>query len=181
MEPGGGMSLLREITERYRLEKILKSTRWGSVLRATDAMGGGTVVVKLLSLGADPVAEGERFSDLAVKLAALRHPSLPLVHDFGLTTDGSAFLVMEHLEGESVAALAGTAPKRILAALSPVVEGLALLAAHGLAHGNLSPDNLLLAAAPGGAKMLGLDNALLCVPGHAAGRETARFSAPGEL
>ena len=43
MEPGGGMSLLREITERYRLEKILKSTRWGSVLRATDAMGGGTV------------------------------------------------------------------------------------------------------------------------------------------
>src|SRR5689334_4486018 len=105
------MSPLREITERYRLEKIVKSTRSGSVLRATDVLGGGTVVVKLVALGADPAADGERFSRFAGALAALEHPSLPVLRDFGLTTDGSAFLVMEHLEGRSVATLAGTDPK----------------------------------------------------------------------
>lgn len=175
------MSPLREITERYRLEKILRSTRAGSVLRATDTLGGGAVVVKLIALGADPVADGERFLRFAEALAPLAHPSLPAVRDFGLTTDGSAFLVMEPLEGRSVAALAGTDPKRILSALAPVVEGLALLAAHGLAHGNLSPDNLLLATGPGEVKMLGLGTARLRTPGAASAAENARFRAPEEL
>ena len=175
------MSPLREITERYRLEKILRSTRAGSVLQATDTLGGGAVVIKLIALGADPVADGERFLRFAEALASLAHPSLPAVRDFGLTTDGSAFLVMEPLAGRSVAALAGTDPKRILSALAPVVDGLALLAAHGLAHGNLSPDNLLLATGPGEVKMLGLGTALLRTPGAAAAAENARFRAPEEL
>src|SRR5262249_10301293 len=142
------MSPLREITERYRLEKIVKSTRAGNVLKATDSLGGGAVVVKLLALGSDAAADGQRFPAYAGALAALEHPSLPTLRDFGLTTDGEAFLVMEHLEGRSVATLAGTDPKRILGALAPVVEGLALLASRGLAHGNLSPDNLFLATGP---------------------------------
>jgi serine/threonine protein kinase len=175
------MSPLREITERYRLEKILKSTRAGSVLRATDSLGGGTVVVKLLALGADPAAQGERFERFAAALAALEHRSLPVVRDFGLTTDGAAFLAMEHADGRSVATLAGTDPKRILSALGPVAEGLALLAASGLAHGNLSPDNLLLATGPGDVRMLGLGTALLRAPGPAASGENARFRAPEEL
>ncbi|HEY8021627.1 MAG TPA: protein kinase [Thermoanaerobaculia bacterium] len=175
------MSPLREITERYRLEKIVKSTRSGSVLRATDALGGGTVAVKLVALGADPAADGERFSRFAGALAALEHPSLPVLRDFGLTTDGSAFLVMEHLEGRSVATLAGTDPKRILTALAPVAEGLALLASRGLSHGNLSPDNLFLDTGRGEVKMLGLGTALFRIPGPAAGGDNARFRAPEEL
>ncbi len=175
------MSLLREITERYRLEKILRSTRSGSVLRATDALGGGTAVVKLVALGADPAGEGARFSAFASRLAGLEHRSLPVFRDFGLTTDGSAFLVMEHLEGPSAAELAGTDPKRIVAAMVPIVEGLALLAEHGIGHGNLSPDNLLFATATGEIKMLGLGTALLRAAGPAAGGENARFRAPEEL
>ena len=44
----------RELTDRYQLQKILKSTRFGTVLRATDTRSGQTVAAKLITVGPSP-------------------------------------------------------------------------------------------------------------------------------
>ena len=182
----------REIAERYRLEKILKSSRAGSVLRAIDLATGEVVVVKLLTPGSSPQAGLERFLRLAAGLAGLGHPSFPTVRDFGLSTDGSPFLVTEHVEGQGFETLAGGPPRRLISLLAGVVEGLKALAARDLSHGNLSPDNLLVVedgtGGLGRLKVIGLGSASFRSPGTGgvpdpavSGSPNARFRAPEEL
>jgi hypothetical protein len=145
----------RELTDDYRLEKILGSSRGSSVLRATHLATGRTVAIKLINVPAPATPSlaarlGERFGAYAATLAGLRHRNLPAVLDWGLTPDGSAFLVMESLDGVGFDAdsssAGGTAPDRILPLLAQALDGLEELARHGLAHLNLCPENLLLAA-----------------------------------
>jgi hypothetical protein len=147
----------RELTDDYRLEKILASSRGGSILRASRIDNGQTVVIKLINVpaAADPGLAPKvaaRFSAYAAGLAGLRHPNLPLVLDSGMTADGGAFLVMEQLEGVGFEAGdgpggAGVSPDRILPLLDQALAGLEELARHGLAHLNLCPENLLLVPA----------------------------------
>src|SRR5260370_38660767 len=98
----------RELTDDYRLEKILGSSRSGSILRASRIDTGRNVVIKLINVPApvDPAhAPGlaARFSAYATALAGVRHPNLPVILDSGGTPDGGAFLVMERLTGGRVA------------------------------------------------------------------------------
>jgi hypothetical protein len=147
----------RELTDDYRLEKILASSRGGSILRASRIDNGQTVVIKLINVpaAADPAAALKataRFSAYAAGLAGLRHPNLPLVLDSGWTTDGGAFLVMEQVDGVGFEAACapgggGAAPDRVLPLLAQALAGLEELARHGLAHLNLSPENLFLVPA----------------------------------
>src|SRR6202043_4295756 len=124
----------RELTDDYRLEKILASSRGGSILRASRIDNGQTVVIKLINVpgAADPAAALKatpRFSAYPARLAALRHPNLPLVLDSGLTPDGGAFLVMEMVDGVGFDAACapgggGGAPDRILPLLAQALAGL---------------------------------------------------------
>ena len=78
---------LRELTERYQLQRILKSTGSGTVLEAIDVSSGTPVVVKLVTAGTSPglAAAAPEFEKLARTLAWLGHPNLPVVLDFGFT------------------------------------------------------------------------------------------------
>ena len=80
--------------------------------------------------------------------------------DSGFTTDGSAFLVMELLEGKGLDTLAGAPPARVLTLIGQALDGLEALAGRGLAHHNLSPDNVFLASGGEQVKLLGLGSAL---------------------
>jgi tetratricopeptide (TPR) repeat protein len=182
----------RELTDRYSLDKILRSTRTGTVLRATDSRSGQAVAVKLMNVPspAELVQRAPQFEKLTAALEALRHPGLPVILDSGFTTEGSAFLVMELLDGRTLDTAAGS-PLRLLAILFQALNGLETLARRGLAHHNVSPDNLLLLAGSGAAqgaepsfeqppepvKLLGLGTAVFRGVG-AAPAETARFRAP---
>jgi hypothetical protein len=198
----------RELTDDYRLEKILASSRGGSILRASRIDNGQTVVIKLINVpaAADPAVAlkaAARFSAYAAGLAGLRHPNLPLVLDSGLTPDGGAFLVMEKVDGVGFeagcapgGAGTGAAPDRILPLLAQALAGLEELARHGLAHLNLSPENLFLVpaatAAPaasaldrtGGSapeqtvKLLGLGTPLFHLGEPWPDASSARFRAP---
>jgi serine/threonine protein kinase len=173
----------REITDRYRLEKILKSSRTGNVLRAADVRSGKTVVVKMINLGPAAQAGMERFERLAAALAGSLHPSFPEVLDSGVTTDGSAFLVFENLEGRGFESLAGGRGLRVVQLIGQVLDGLEALRERGLFHGNLSPDNLLVIRPQAdGVKTFGLGTACFRTP-EAAGADpqNARFRAPEEL
>lgn len=172
------MTQFRELTDRYALEKILKSTRAGTVLKARDSRTGQTVVAKLVTVTSPAVLvqKTPEMEKLGATLEALREPSLPAVTDHGFSTDGAAFLVMELLEGKTLDSL-GAPPQRVLDLLFQALDGLEALARRGLAHHNLTPDNLFVVGAPGAerVKLLGLGSALFQA---AAPAETARFRAP---
>ncbi len=174
------MTQFRELTDRYTLEKILRSSRAGTVLRGTDNRTGQDVVVKLINVTSPPllVQKAPELEKLGAALESMREPSLPAVADSGFTTDGSAFLVMELLEGKTLDALSGP-PQRLIGLLAQALDGLEALARRGIAHQNLSPDNLLVTGAPPAerVKILGLGGALFRTPGPAPA-ETARFRAP---
>ncbi len=172
----------RELTDRYQLEKILKSTRFGTVLRAADAKSGQTVAVKLITVTSPPrlVALAPEFEKLGATLAAMAgHPSLPAVLDSGFTTDGSAFLVMELLEGKGLDTFAGSPPAQTLERIAQALDGLEALAVQGIAHLNVSPDNLLVVETPVGeeVKLLGLGTAVFRPQGAEAAARPARTPA----
>ncbi|MEA2599660.1 MAG: eukaryotic-like serine/threonine-protein kinase [Acidobacteriota bacterium] len=177
---------LRELTDRYQLQKIVKSTRFGTVLRATDNRSGQTVAAKLITIGPSPglAAGAPDFEKLAGILGSLRHPNLPTVLDSGFTPDGSAFLVLELLEGKGLDGISGLPPARVLKIAGQVLSGLEVLAGRGVAHHNLSPDNVFLATSPAGdqVKLLGLGTAIFrprsSAIGGAVAPESARFLAP---
>ena len=158
------MVQFRELTERYKLEKILKSTRGGTVLKAVDLSSGRALAIKLIPLAPSTPLEASaaELERLARALMALRHPALPAVVDSGLTSDGSAFLAMELLEGKGLDGLSGAPPARVLTLLEQALNGLEVLASQKLAHGSVSPDNLFVADTPEGerVKLLGLGSAI---------------------
>jgi hypothetical protein len=175
------MVQFRELTERYRLDKILKSTRAGTVLRATDLRSGGPVAVKLIPLASPAALEAgaHHFERLAATVAALGHPNLPAVLDSGFSPDGNAFLVMELLDGWGLDSLTEAPPTRVLGLMEQALSGLEALATRGLAHGGLSPANVFVLSALewDRIKLLGLGSAIFRDPA-APGAEAAGFRAP---
>lgn len=165
---------LRELTDRYQIEQML--TRSGNVLRARDLQSQSAVAIKMVKAsGAALELAAPRFEKLAETLAGLRHPNLPLVLDWGFTTDGNPFLVMELLAGQRLDAIADPSPTRRLHLLIQALNALELLASKGVGHWNLAPGNLfVLSPAPAEqVKLLGLGTAVFGV-----GEEGGRFRAP---
>lgn len=173
----------REIADRYRLERILKSGSQATLLRAVDTETARPVAVKLLNPGSDP-SGFDRFATFAAAVEAIDVPSLPAIFDWGFTTDGFAFLVIELIDGRSFAGLAGTSHRRIASLATQALGGLEALAAHGVAHGNLSPENLLVEIPPGSGgqrlRLAGLGSSCFRRAGARDTTPGARFRAPEE-
>jgi serine/threonine protein kinase len=165
---------LRELTDRYQIEQML--TRSGNVLRARDLQSQGAVAIKMVKASGPALEQAApRFEKLGEILAALRHPNLPAVLDWGFTTDGSPFLVMELLAGQRLDALADPSPLRRLHLVLQAVNALELLASKGVGHWNLAPGNLFVVSSGPAeqVKLLGLGTAVFGV-----GEEGGRFRAP---
>ncbi len=174
----------REIADRYRLERILKSGPQATLLRAIDTELGRAVVVKLLNPGSEP-AGLTRFATFAGAVESIETPSLPAVTDWGFTADGFAFLVAEWIDGRSFAGLAGTSHRRIASLASQALGGIEALVARGVSHGNLSPENLLVEIPQGAAgqrlRLAGLGTSCFRRAGVLDNTQGARFRAPEEV
>ena len=136
---------------RYRLVHRLASGGMGQVWRAVDETLGRPVAVKLLSseLAAD---QGflDRFRTEARRTAALSHPGIVSVFDYGEIEEPNrtAYLVMELVEGAPLLAVLARegrlGPERVLDVVAQAA--LALGSAHqaGLVHRDVKPSNLLI-------------------------------------
>ena len=127
----------------------------GDVYRARDTRLDRTVAVKVLT---DAVATTDelrvRFEREARAVAALNHPFICVLHDIG-HQDGVGYLVMEYLDGRSLADRLKEGPLPLEQALKFATQIAAALAAahsHGITHRDLKPGNIMLAKS--GAKLL---------------------------
>ncbi len=90
------------VADRYRLHVCIGRGGMGEVWQATDEVLGRAVAVKLMLANAADPSAGDRFRLEAQTAARLSHPHVVGVFDFG-TWDGKLFLVMELVEGDSLA------------------------------------------------------------------------------
>jgi serine/threonine-protein kinase len=138
----------RVLAGRYRLESQLGQGGMGSVWRAEHLTLHSAVAIKLMDPAIAATPEGaERFQREAQAAASLRSTHVVQVLDYGVE-DGTPFLVMELLHGESLSAClereGRLTPTRTYAIISQVARAIARAHTAGIVHRDLKPDNIFL-------------------------------------
>jgi eukaryotic-like serine/threonine-protein kinase len=142
----------RTIDGKYVVSHCLGEGGMGAVFLAQHVGIGRPVALKVIQpeLLADPSA-AERFKLEARAAGTLRHPNIVNVTDFGVTdVDGRAvaYLVMEHLTGQTLAAVLdeqGRLPLRLVTDIvAQIAEALEAAHANGIVHRDLKPANIWL-------------------------------------
>ena len=149
----------------YEIQAPLGAGGMGEVYRAKDSRLDRTVAIKVLPphLSSD-VESSQRMEREAKAISALQHANICTLHDIG-SQDGTDFLVMEYLEGQTLAARLEKGPLPIEQVLKIGIEiSLALDKAHqqGIVHRDLKPANIMLTKA--GAKLMDFGLAKPTVP-----------------
>ncbi len=140
------------VAGRYAIEGKARTGGMATVFRAVDRQSGHPVAVKLLDL-LDPGSTA-RFAREAAALARLRHPGIVTYIDHGRHR-GRSYLVMEWLEGQSLADAmdTGLTPADTVRIGAAAAAALAHAHERGLVHRDVKPDNLVLAD-DGGVKVV---------------------------
>ncbi|MCC2333938.1 serine/threonine-protein kinase [Cellulomonas wangsupingiae] len=134
---------------RYRLLRRIAVGGMGEVWEANDDSLARAVAVKVLrNEFAGDAGFLERFRTEARNSAALHHPHIAALFDYG-EQDGSAYLVMELVVGEPLSDLLERepvlAPRRLLPVLAQTARGLHAAHLAGVVHRDVKPGNILLA------------------------------------
>jgi len=131
----------------YEIVAPLGAGGMGEVYRARDAKLDRDVAVKVLpaTVANDPDALS-RFEREAKAVAALSHPNILAIHDFG-TQDGVAYAVTELLEGETLRGRLDSGSVSVKQATDwalQIVKGLSAAHSRGIVHRDLKPDNVFV-------------------------------------
>jgi tetratricopeptide (TPR) repeat protein len=164
----------------YQLEALLGEGGMGQVYRARDTRLGRLVAIKVI--------RGERtqrpdfrirFQREAQATAALNHPHICTLHDVG-EQEGAPYLVMEYVEGQTLASRLREGPlplDQLLHRAAEVSQALAAAHERGIIHRDLKPANLMLTAA--GVKVLDFGLAKFTGPEASAMDATAAHTILG--
>src|SRR5205814_6667230 len=131
----------------YEIQAPLGAGGMGEVYRARDTRLDRTVAVKILPAHlADDAGARERFDREARAVSSLNHPNICHLYDLG-APDAISFLVMEYLEGQTLAnrLLKGALPlEQLLKYGIDICEGLEKAHRSGVVHRDLKPSNIML-------------------------------------
>jgi serine/threonine-protein kinase len=144
------------IAGKYKIVRLLGEGGMGCVYLGEQQLGTTTrkVAVKTLHkhLSHDPSIKA-RFQREVGTVAALEHPNTIQVFDFGTMEDGTLYIVMEFVQGRSVADIlekdGPMPPERVEHILRQVVGSLEEAHSHGIVHRDLKPDNVVLSERAG--------------------------------
>jgi len=168
LESGGLLS------DRYRLEELLGRGGMGEVWRATDLRLGRTVAIKAM-LPERSESDDERFYAEARVMAALHHPGIVNIYDFG-----DSFLVMEFVDGKPLSTLldeGGPLDSSTTARLTEqVAQALRVVHEAGIVHRDVKPGNILVDSG-GNARLTDFGVAASGADGDSV-LGTARYMAP---
>ncbi len=148
--PGVSPKLIGQVLDgRYQIEEVLGQGGMGMVFRATQTSVQRPVAVKTLNptLAAAPEFF-ERFRREAEVASRLRHPNIITIFDFGQTSGGTCYFVMELIEGESLKQLVKRDGPMSLGRAVDIVEQAARALAHaheqGVIHRDIKPHNVMV-------------------------------------
>jgi eukaryotic-like serine/threonine-protein kinase len=140
------------IQARYRLLRKLGEGGMGVVWVAHSLALGVDVAIKLIRSDRVDPDLASRMAREAQATARLGHPAIVRVYDHGTTASGEPYLVMELVEGETLAALLSRegklGPVEAIQLLLPVIDGLRCAHERGIIHRDIKPENVLVARDP---------------------------------
>ena len=158
------------IANNIKIEKMIGRGGMGTVYRATHLSLDRVVAVKIINpeFAADRDVS-QRFTREARLMAKLRHPKAAMIYDSGTLPDGRLFIVMEYVEGTTLADILEREKRLPYARAVEIAVSVCdiLSEAHslGIVHRDLKPGNIMLNGSDvfvldfGIAKMLKSDNA----------------------
>jgi eukaryotic-like serine/threonine-protein kinase len=140
----------RVLDGRWKIIDLIGAGGMGAVYRAEHTTIGKSMAVKVLHPRLGTKGDwAKRFEREAQVGGKIGHPNCVAVSDFGTLEDGSFYLVMELLQGESLGdILDREAPlpwRRALHITRHVLRGLGHAHEHGVVHRDIKPDNVFLA------------------------------------
>jgi len=163
----------------YEIQSPLGAGGMGEVYRARDTRLERDVAIKVLPehLSQKPEAK-ERFEREARAISSLSHPNICHLYDIG-QQDGASYLVMEYLEGETLADRLRKVPlplEQVLKVGAEICEGLEKAHRSGVVHRDLKPSNIMLTKT--GAKLMDFGLAKTMVPIGESSASLATMSRP---
>jgi serine/threonine protein kinase len=164
---------------RYVIEEVIGEGGMATVYGALHKLTGRPVAIKIMNpMLATDVVVRERFRREAKNAQKLAHPNIIDIFDQGDTEDGTAYIVMERLTGESLAEVVARGPMEVDRAISVMAQiARALARAHDLEiiHRDLKPENVFI------CKREDSEVAKLLDFGIAKSRFDSRLTNQGEL
>src|SRR5262245_9185720 len=139
-------TLVGRTISHYQVLSLLGAGGMGEVYLARDPRLDRTVALKILpgELAAD-AERMQRFTREAKAASALNHPNVATIYDVG-KSEGISFIVMEHVEGETIMARMGRpfTPSEVVDIAVQAADALDLAHAKGITHRDIKPANLML-------------------------------------
>ncbi|MDB5216574.1 MAG: Serine/threonine-protein kinase pkn3 [Myxococcaceae bacterium] len=150
------------VASAYRVEALLGSGGMGTILRATELSSDRKVAIKVMTAAAaaDP-EQVARFRREAKAVSSLTSKHVVRVLDFGELDSGAPYLVMEHLEGTTLADVVkehGALPvAKAVEYVLQAIHGIAEAHTLGIVHRDLKPANLFVVEHAGASTVKVLD------------------------
>jgi eukaryotic-like serine/threonine-protein kinase len=165
---------------RYVIEEVVGEGGMASVYRARHKLTEKQVAVKIMNplLASDPIVR-ERFRREARSAQKLAHPNIIEIYDQGDTEDGTAFIVMELLHGESLAPVISRGPfevDRAIHVMIQIARGVARAHDLEIIHRDIKPENIFLCRREDGSDLVKVLDF-----GIAKSRQDSRLTNQGEL
>jgi serine/threonine-protein kinase len=142
---------------QYQIEALLGKGGMGAVYRARHILLGDRVAIKLLPPEMRSNTEWlRRFQREGQAARRFRHPNAVTVYDLRTSADGTIYLVMEYVEGQTLDAelrkRGKFSPAEAVAALDPIMGVLNAAHAMGVVHRDLKPENIMIGKASTGGQ-----------------------------
>ncbi len=133
---------------QYEVSALLGRGGMGAVYQGRQTELDRLVAIKLLPLEVSVDRDfADRFRREARAMAKLQHPNIIDVHDFGTTTEGHLYFVMEYVDGTNLDAMIrgpGLEPAQALHIIGSVCDALAYAHAEGVVHRDIKPANVMV-------------------------------------
>jgi hypothetical protein len=141
--------------DRYRVVRKLEDRAGGALYFAQHVLADRAVTIEIVETDHARPAAVDQFLEDARTVARVGHENIVEIFNGGRATATSVFLAMESLEGTKLSAVVGNGKDgpmlwdRAQGILLQIAAGLAAVHRHGIVHGDLTPDNVLLIARGG--------------------------------
>ena len=135
---------------QYEVEMLIGRGGMGAVYRGVQLSLERKVAIKLLppAIEQQDTAFAERFKNEAKLMGRMNHPAIVSVYDFGRTTDGQLYFVMEYVDGTDVQRMIAREgklpPEHALAVTAHLCDALGYAHKQGIVHRDIKPSNVLI-------------------------------------